>query len=173
MVSYKTTKKNQLNIKKYTILNLSWTSLWSLILNLFVWATTCSLKINEIISSFQAGVWFFWTQLRLKIPVFELNNLFAFHLAWPADIQSILAFLHFIHDFTASVNIVRSPVCSIREKLRIFIYNPSNDKWTFINTSIFTCKKSLLFQYLFITVHPKVNFFFIFWKWPYIVLYFK
>ena len=34
---------------------------------------------NESIQSFKAGVYFFLTQLLLKIPVFELKNCFLFH----------------------------------------------------------------------------------------------
>ena len=67
-----------------------------------------SLKINEPIQSFQAGVYFF--QLLLKIPMIQLNNRFEFHRFWALDIQSILEVLQITHDFLASGNKVRSSV---------------------------------------------------------------
>ena len=38
-----------------------------------------SSKINELIQSSQTGIYFFPPQPLVKIPVFELNNRFAFH----------------------------------------------------------------------------------------------
>ena len=49
---------------------------------------------------------FFSAQLRLNIPVFELNNCFVFRQNW--DIQSILEFLQLIRDFLTSGIKVRS-----------------------------------------------------------------
>ena len=58
-----------------------------------------SLEINELIQSSQAGVYlfFFSTQLLLKMPMFEFNNCFVFHRTWDVDVQSILEFLKFIY----------------------------------------------------------------------------
>ena len=67
-----------------------------------------SFKINELIQSFQAGVYFF--QLLLKILVFQLNNRFEFHRFWAVDIQSVRDILEIIHDFLASGNKVRLSV---------------------------------------------------------------
>ena len=45
----------------------------------FISVWSYSLKINELNQSSQAGVFFFSTQLLLKIPIFELNYCFVFH----------------------------------------------------------------------------------------------
>ena len=59
--------------------------------NYFGWWTSCcvhfSLKIKESIQSSQAGVYFFSTQLLIKIPVFELYNHFVFRWTWAIGMQ--------------------------------------------------------------------------------------
>ena len=45
-----------------------------------------SLKINELIQSSQAGVYFFSIQLLLKEPVVELNDRFVFHRTYVVDV---------------------------------------------------------------------------------------
>ena len=44
-----------------------------------------SLKINELIQSFQTGGYFFQLNSCWKIPVFELNISFVFHRTWAID----------------------------------------------------------------------------------------
>ena len=49
------------------------------------------------------SLFFFSTELLLKIPVFQLNNRFIFHGAWAVDIQSIVELLQLTYDFLTSV----------------------------------------------------------------------
>ena len=72
-------------------------------LNLLSW----NKWVNSI---FSTSSLFFSTQLPLKIPVFQLNNLLLFHRTWAIDIQSILEFLQLIHDFLDNGNIFRSRI---------------------------------------------------------------
>ena len=56
-----------------------------------------SLKINELIQSSEAGVYFFFsTQLMLKIPMFDLNVSFIFYRTSVINIQWIFEFLQFM-----------------------------------------------------------------------------
>ena len=67
-----------------------------------------SLKIDELIQSSQAGIFFFSTQFLLKMLAFELNNGFVFYGTLAVNMQSILEFLQLIHDCLASDNTIRS-----------------------------------------------------------------
>ena len=64
--------------------------------------------INPIFSS--KSLFFFSTQLLLKIPLFELNNCFLFHQTWAVDIRSIHEFLQLSHDLLESDNTITPSV---------------------------------------------------------------
>ena len=49
-------------------------------------------------------------QIKLKIPVFDLNNCFVCHWTSAVDVQSIIKLLQLIHNLLTSGNKVRSSV---------------------------------------------------------------
>ena len=73
-----------------------------------------SLNINEFLIFSSRNLFFFSTQLQLKIPMFELNHRFVFNRILTVDIQSIIEFLQLVHDYLVCGIKVRSPVYMYR-----------------------------------------------------------
>ena len=68
-------------------------------------------SLNKWVSSiFSRRSLLFSTLFFLKIPLFELNNPFAFHRNWSVDIQSMLVFLQLTHDFLPSCKTAKPSV---------------------------------------------------------------
>ena len=93
-----------------------------------------SLKINELNKSSRAGVYFF-NSLPLKIPVFELNNIFVFHRTKDVNIQSIVKLLQLIYDFLTSDNKVRSSVYIFFVSANRDVSSWPNDQSTLIQSA--------------------------------------
>ena len=74
---------------------------------MYIFFVTECISIDSISRS---GVYLFFTQLLLKMSVFELNKCFTFQQTLAFDKQSIVEFLDLIHDFHTSGSKVISSV---------------------------------------------------------------